>query len=55
MSRLEEITQLINNCIEIENDGGKINYNIVLWDIAKSLAMIADKLCDEDKESENET
>lgn len=52
MSRLEEINALIDACAKIEAAGMKIDYSAVLLDIAKSLAMIADKLCDEDKEVE---
>ena len=52
MSRLEEVNALIISCAKIEEAGIRIDYNAVLLDIAKSLAMIADKLCDEDKESE---
>lgn len=53
MSKLEETNALINACAKIEEAGIRIDYNGVLLDIAKSLAMIADKLCgaeSEDKE-----
>lgn len=51
MSKLEETNVLISACAKIEEAGIHIDYNAVLLDIAKSLAMIADKLCeDNDKD-----
>lgn len=52
MSKLEETNALINVCTKLEEAGTRTDSNVVLFDIAKSLAMIADKLCDEDKEGE---
>lgn len=53
MSKLEDTNALINACAKFEEAGIRIDYTAVLLDIAKSLAMIADKLCDEDKESKD--
>ena len=52
MSRLEETNALIDACTRFEEAGIKMDYNAVLLDIAKSLAMIADKLCGADSEVE---
>lgn len=52
MSKLEETNLLIKYIAKLQNAGLKVDNIAVLLDIAKSLAMIADKLCEE---SEDET
>ena len=53
MSKLEETNLVIDYITKIREEGIEINNIVMLADIAKSLAMIADKLCgaeSEDKE-----
>jgi hypothetical protein len=51
MSKLDETTMLIDYLTTISEAGLKVDNNtVVLADIAKSLAMIADKLCGEESE-----
>ena len=45
MSKTEETNVLIDILTKTEQVGIKIDMNVLLADIAKSLAMIADKLC----------
>lgn len=47
MSKLEETNKMIDAIVELEKSGTKVDYTALLADIAKSLAMIADKLCEE--------
>lgn len=53
MSKVEETNAMIEYVTKIKNTGLEVDNTIFLADIAKSLAMIADKLCEtesEDKE-----
>ena len=54
MSRLEETKSLINFMNKLDEQGfnvdSKITSAVILVDIAKSLAMIADKLCGTESE-----
>lgn len=53
MSKLEETNTLINAYTKTEAAGIKVDNRPILLDIAKSLAMIADRLSEkEEKESE---
>ena len=51
MSKLEETNLMIGYLTKLNESGIKIDNTVILTDIAKSLAMIADKLCG--TESEN--
>ena len=51
MSKLEETNKLIDYLSKLDESGLKVDNTVILADIAKSLAMIADKLCE--VESEN--
>ncbi len=51
MSKLEETNKLIDYLSKLDEQGLKVDNTVILADIAKSLAMIADKLCE--VESEN--
>ena len=51
MNKLEETNLLIDYITKLKEKGFNIDNTIMLADIAKSLAMIADRLC-ETKESE---
>ncbi len=53
MSKLEETNLMIECITRIEEAGIKFDNKIILADIAKSLAMIADKLCEKKSEEEN--
>ena len=56
MSKLEETNLLIGCMTELKKMNIEVDSAVVLADIAKSLAMIADKLCGSesvDKEVEN--
>lgn len=58
MSKLEETNSLIDYATEIMGStlkGNNMANTMILADIAKSLAMIADKLCGTDAESEDKT
>ena len=46
MNKLEETNKIMDTIIELEKSGIKVEYTALLGDIAKSLAMIADKLCE---------
>lgn len=50
MSKTEETNALIEYVTKIKNEGIEIENTIFLADIAKSLAMIADKLCETESE-----
>ena len=50
MKKLEETNLMIDCLTKIEESGLKVDNKIILADIAKSLAMIADKLCEEESE-----
>ena len=45
MSKLEETNKLIDYITKLKENGLTVDNTIMLADIAKSLAMIADKLC----------
>ena len=47
MGKLDETNKMIDILVEMENSGIKVDYTVLFADIAKSLAMIADKLCEE--------
>lgn len=47
MSKLEETNGLIDLLTEYKENGFNVDDKVFLADIAKSLAMIADKLCEE--------
>lgn len=53
MSKLEETNLMIDYLTKLEESGIKVNNTVILADIAKSLAMIADKLCGAESEDEN--
>lgn len=46
MNKLEETNRIIDTIVDLEKSGVKVDYAALLADIAKSLAMIADKLCE---------
>lgn len=53
MSKSKETNLMIDYITKLEESGLKVDKTVILADIAKSLAMIADKLCgteSEDKE-----
>jgi hypothetical protein len=50
MSKLEETNLLIDCITKLEESGLNVGNVAVLLDIAKSLAMIADKLCGAESE-----
>lgn len=53
MTKLDETKLMIDYLSKLEESGIKVNNTVILTDIAKSLAIIADKLCEiesEDKE-----
>ena len=52
MSKLKETKMLIDYAAKLQEAGLTVDNIVVLLDIAKSLAMIADKLCGTDTESE---
>jgi len=54
MTKLEETNSIIDRAIEIEKIGLPADNIAFLADIAKSLAMIADKLCEEEATNVNE-
>lgn len=47
MSKLEETNMLIDYITKLKESGLNVDNIVMLADIAKSLAMIADKLCKE--------
>lgn len=50
MSKLEETHMLIDYAAKLQEAGLTVDNIVVLLDIAKSLAMIADKLCGAESE-----
>lgn len=48
MSKLEETNLLIDYITKLKETGLNVDNTVMLADIAKSLAMIADKLCGEE-------
>jgi len=50
MSKLEETNLLIDYMTKLKESNLNIDNTVVLLDIAKSLAMIADKLCESESE-----
>jgi len=50
MSKLDETNLLIDYIAKLKEKGINIDNSIMLADIAKSLAIIADKLCGEESE-----
>ncbi len=52
MSKLEETNLLIDYMAKTTEAGIKVDNTLFLADIAKSLAMIADKLCGAESEGE---
>ena len=52
MSKLEETNMMIDHITKPKESGINVDNTVMLADIAKSLAMIADKLCRADKEDE---
>ena len=65
MNKLEETNLLIDSMVKLNELGITVNNAVILADIAKSLAMIANKLCEceevkpnlvkENKDNENES
>lgn len=53
MSKLEETNLLIDYITTLKETGLNIDNTVMLADIAKSLAMIADKLCGAESEVED--
>ena len=53
MSKLEETNLMIDYIIKLKESGLNVDNSIMLADIAKSLAMIADKLCGTESEVGN--
>ena len=52
MRKLEETNLMINYLSKLNESGIKIDDTVILADISKSLAMIADKLCGAGSEDE---
>ena len=50
MSKLEETNLMIDYLVKLDKSGIKIDDTVIFTDIAKSLAMIADKLCGAESE-----
>lgn len=50
MSKLEETNLLIDYITKLKETGHNVDNTVMLADIAKSLAMIADKLCGAESE-----
>lgn len=50
MSKLEETNLVIDYITKLKEEGIEIDNTVMLADIAKSLAMIADKLCGSESE-----
>lgn len=48
MNKLEETNLMIDYLTKLNESGIKIDNTVILADIAKSLAMIANKLCEVD-------
>lgn len=54
MSKLEETNSLIDYIIKLRESNLNVDDTAMLLDIAKSLAMIADKLCGSEREDKEE-
>ena len=54
MSKLEETNLMIECITNLKESGFDVNNTVMLADIAKSLAMIADKLCGAESEGKND-
>ncbi len=52
MSKLEETNLMIDYITKLKESNLKVDNTVMLADIAKSLAMIADKLCGAESEGE---
>ena len=52
MSKLEETNLMIDFITKLSESNIKVDYGVILADIAKSLAMIADKLCRAESEDD---
>lgn len=52
MRKLEETNKLIDYIARLKESGLNVDNTVMLADIAKSLAMIADKLCGTESEEE---
>lgn len=52
MSKLKETNLMIDYITKLEEAGLAVDKSVMLADIAKSLAMIADKLCGTESEDE---
>ena len=50
MSKLDETNLMIDYLTKLEESGIKFNNTAILADIAKSLAMIADRVCGTESE-----
>lgn len=50
MTKLDETKLMIDYLSKLEESGIKVNNTVILTDIAKSLAIIADKLCEIESE-----
>ena len=50
MSKLEETNLKIDYITKLKEAGLNVDNSVMLADIAKSLAMIADKLCGDERE-----
>lgn len=55
MSKVEETNFMIDYITKLKESGLNVDNTIMLADIAKSLAMIADKLCEAEVEVSNAT
>lgn len=54
MSKLEDTRLMIGSLAKLNESGIKIDNVVILMDIAESLAMIADKLCEAESEEEEQ-
>lgn len=52
MSKLAETNSMIDYITKLEESGLNVDKTVILADIAKSLAMIADKLCGAESEED---
>ena len=50
MSKLKETNLMIDGLTQLAASGFEVDNTVLLADIAKSLAMIADKLCETESE-----
>jgi len=53
MSKLDDTKLMIGGLAKLSESGIKIDNTVILMDIAVSLAMIADKLCETESEEED--